>query len=275
MANRRMFARSIICSGRFMRLSLEAQNLYYGLGMDADDDGFAEAYPRLQFGRITEEHLSELASKGFLTILDAEDLVVHIDGWCENNLIRRDRYTPSRYLEKYPQYKQEPAPEQAAQEPVQEESAPEKEASSLVNQGLTQVRLGKDRLSQVSLEEVKKEKENLIQDNLTQEREERAGGCETEAAPTEAGQALKNEETRILSQKKPAYQQYSSDISKNFASFDSDSGKPKDSDTEFLKKKQKSIDLLLNSNYFSKERAAPGKLLPVDKSVDFLCRSCG
>ena len=191
MANRRMFARSIICSGRFMRLSLEAQNLYYGLGMDADDDGFAEAYPRLQFGRITEERLLELENKGFLTILDAEDLVVHIDGWSENNLIRKDRYTPSRYLEKYPQYKQEPAPEQAAQEPVQEEAAPEMEASSLVNQRSPQVRLGKDRLSQVSLEEVNSEKENLIQDNLNQERKERAGAREAEAASLQACQIQK------------------------------------------------------------------------------------
>ena len=220
MANRRMFARSIICSGRFMRLSLEAQNLYYGLGMDADDDGFAEAYPRLQFGRITEEHLSELASKGFLTILDAEDLVVHIDGWSENNLIRRDRYTPSRYLEKYPQYKQEPAPEQAAQEPEQEESAPEKEASSLVNQGLPQVRLGKDRLGKVSLG-----KDSLGQVRSAQDRagEERTGYGERGTLPAGA----REEEQKTAPQKQGEFE------------------------TEYTKKKENAVNMLLNSKYFS------------------------
>ena len=268
MANRRMFARSIVNSGRFLRLSLEAQNLYYGLGMDADDDGFAEAYPRLQFGRITEEHLTELANKGFLTILDPEDLVVHIDGWNENNLIRKDRYTPSRYLEKYPQYKAEPAPEQTAQEPEQVNENAKEDTSSSVDQGLTQVRLGKDRLSKVSKEEVsseelKKEKINLIQDNINQEKKERAGAREAGAGSTQACQIQKNEENEIHSQTKAGFSSISSDIFKNLCSFDSDSEKSQNSDTEFLKKKQKSMDLLLKSDYFSKERAAPWRLQPV------------
>ena len=47
MANRRMFSRSITGSGRFLRLSAQARALYYDLGMEADDDGFAEAYVRM------------------------------------------------------------------------------------------------------------------------------------------------------------------------------------------------------------------------------------
>lgn len=265
MANRRMFARSIICSGRFMRLSLEAQNLYYSLGMDADDDGFAEAFPRVQSGRITEEHLKELAGKGFVTVLDWEDLVVHIDGWSENNLIRKDRYTPSRYLEKYPQYKEEPAPEQniAAQEPVQTEAAPHGEASSLVDPRLTQVRLGKDRLDQVSQEEDNSEKENIIQENINQESLERAGGREAGFAPIRSCQSPESDKNASLTQEKPSYIQISPENSKLFDDFASSPGNPGDLEAEFNQKRRKSMTLLLNSEYFSKERAAPGKLQPV------------
>ena len=265
MANRRMFARSIICSGRFMRLSLEAQNLYYSLGMDADDDGFAEAFPRVQSGRITEEHLKELAGKGFVTVLDWEDLVVHIDGWSENNLIRKDRYTPSRYLEKYPQYKEAPAPEQniAAQEPVQTEAAPHGEASSLVDPRLTQVRLGKDRLDQVSQEEDNSEKENIIQENINQESLERAGWREAGFAPIRSCQSPESDKNASLTQEKPACIHISPENSKLFDDFASPPGNPGDLEAEFNQKRRKSMTLLLNSEYFSKERAAPGKWLPV------------
>ena len=44
MANRRMFSRSITGSGRFLRLSPQARALYYDLGMEADDDGFADGF---------------------------------------------------------------------------------------------------------------------------------------------------------------------------------------------------------------------------------------
>lgn len=265
MANRRMFARSIICSGRFMRLSLEAQNLYYSLGMDADDDGFAEAFPRVQSGRITEEHLKELAGKGFVTVLDWEDLVVHIDGWSENNLIRKDRYTPSRYLEKYPQYKEEPAPEQniAAQEPVQTEAAPHPEASSLVDPRLTQVRLGKDRLDQVSQEEDNSEKENIIQENINQESLERAGGREAGFAPIRSCQSPESDKNASLTQENPSYIQISPENSKLFDDFATAPRNPGDLEAEFNQKRRKSMTLLLNSEYFSKERAAPGKWQPV------------
>ena len=48
MANRRMFARSVTSSGRFLRMSAQARLLYYDLGMEADDDGFAEGFGRLR-----------------------------------------------------------------------------------------------------------------------------------------------------------------------------------------------------------------------------------
>ena len=120
MANRRMFSRSITGSGRFLRLSPQARALYYDLGMEADDDGFAEAYVRMLATGSTEETLMELSDKGFITILDWDDLVVHINGWQENNLIRKDRYTPSRYLTQFPQL----GAEVTVEEPVKKRNRP-------------------------------------------------------------------------------------------------------------------------------------------------------
>lgn len=156
MAARRMFSRTVVCSGRFMRLSVEAQVLYYRLGMEADDDGYAEAYGVLRLSGCSEENLTELEQAGFVTVCDWENLVVYIRHWRKNNLIRADRYNPSIYREVYPMEEQKPqeqksepvsgAPE-AGSEPLHPEQT---EAPFLVDRRLTQVRLGKNRLDQIS-----------------------------------------------------------------------------------------------------------------------------
>ena len=97
MANRRMFSRAITGSGRFLRLSAQARALYYDLGMEADDDGFVEAFVRLRATGAEEVHLRELEQAGLILVLDEYNLVVYIQDWSINNTIRRDRYTPSIY----------------------------------------------------------------------------------------------------------------------------------------------------------------------------------
>lgn len=163
MANRRMFSRTVVCSGRFLRLRVESQVLYYYLGMEADDDGYAEAYGRLGLTGCTEENLKELEKAGFVTVCDWEDLVVYILDWRRNNLIRADRYTPSIYREVYPmenlkplEQKSEPQqPEaEAAEEALpQEETACPTQAPFSDASRLTQVRLGKNRLDKNSLDQ--------------------------------------------------------------------------------------------------------------------------
>lgn len=260
MANRRMFARTITGSGRFLRLSHLAMLLYFALGMEADDDGFAEAFGQLQMVRIPEEYLKELEEKGFVTVLDWEDLVVHIDGWNENNQIRRDRYTPSRYLEKYPQYapeKSEPAPEQ--QSPVQEPEQREvqNEDTLLVDQRLTQysigkVSIGKDSIVQDSEEEIRKEKNNLIQNNINQDKKGKARASDSEAAPA---QSTHSSESERNNQEKPGYTPVSSKNSQEIDDFHSDFHNAAELEQEFNKKRQKSMDLLMNSKYFSNSGA--------------------
>lgn len=96
MAERRMFAKSIVESGRFLRMPVSAQALYFHLGINADDDGFVEAYPVMTLIKSAEDDLRVLAAKGYIKILN-QDLVVLVMDWKENNYIRPDRYHPSIY----------------------------------------------------------------------------------------------------------------------------------------------------------------------------------
>lgn len=97
MANRRMFAKSVIGSARFLRMPPTSRLLYYDLGMQADDDGIVEAFSVMRTTAANEDDLRVLVSKGFVTILDNEDLIAYITDWNTNNTIRQDRYSESRY----------------------------------------------------------------------------------------------------------------------------------------------------------------------------------
>jgi hypothetical protein len=131
MAERRMFAKSIIGSARFLRMPPTSRLLYYDLGMAADDDGIVEAFTVLRTTGAAEDDLRVLAARGFVTILNG-DLVSYIRDWGTNNQIRKDRYHPSMYAELL----------------VKIESGEEVATDGLPvgNQMETEVRLGKDRL---------------------------------------------------------------------------------------------------------------------------------
>ena len=98
MAERRMFARSIIGGARFLRMPATSRLLYYDLGMAADDDGIVEAFAVMRMTGATEDDLRVLISKGFVRILN-EDLVSVILDWKINNYIKNDRYHPSIYAD--------------------------------------------------------------------------------------------------------------------------------------------------------------------------------
>ena len=102
MAQRRMFSKSITNSARFLKLPVTARLLYYDLGMDADDDGFVEAFTVLRTTGASEDDLHILSERGFIKICD-EELVTHINDWEINNQIRKDRYVPSIYKDRLEQ----------------------------------------------------------------------------------------------------------------------------------------------------------------------------
>lgn len=96
MAERRMFAKAIVNSARFLTMPPSSRLLYYDLGMSADDDGIVEAFTVLRMTGAAEDDLKLLITKGFITLLN-DELVCHIADWNLNNQIRKDRYKPSIY----------------------------------------------------------------------------------------------------------------------------------------------------------------------------------
>lgn len=96
MAERRMFAKSVINSARFLTMPPSSRLLYYDLGMAADDDGVVEAFTVMRTTGAADDDLRVLVSKGFVSLLN-DELVAYITDWSTNNQIRKDRYQPSFY----------------------------------------------------------------------------------------------------------------------------------------------------------------------------------
>ncbi|MCC8357973.1 MAG: hypothetical protein LJU34_09160 [Oscillospiraceae bacterium] len=101
MAERRMFARSIISSSRFLSLSRAARLLYYDLGMAADNDGCVEALGVMRMTGAPSKALAELEEMQFITPL-YPGKVYYICEWHRNNQIRPDRYREGLYKSKIP-----------------------------------------------------------------------------------------------------------------------------------------------------------------------------
>jgi hypothetical protein len=96
MAERRMFAKAVIGSGKFLRMPATARLLYYDLGMEADDDGVVEAFRVIRTTGASEDDLKILMARGLVRVLN-DELVTLITDWKVNNYIQRDRYHPSLY----------------------------------------------------------------------------------------------------------------------------------------------------------------------------------
>jgi hypothetical protein len=94
-----MFSKTITNSSQFLMMPQSSQNLYFHLGMNADDDGFCEHFTIMRMTESKPDDLKILQAKGFINLFDDKVLVI-ID-WKENNYLRSDRYTPSKYLEVY------------------------------------------------------------------------------------------------------------------------------------------------------------------------------
>ena len=96
MAERRMFAKTIVLSDAFLDMPLGARCLYMTLGMVADDDGFVNS-PRsvMRQTGATDDDMKILIAKKFVLLF--EDGVIVIKHWRINNYLQKDRYTPTVY----------------------------------------------------------------------------------------------------------------------------------------------------------------------------------
>lgn len=106
MAERRMFAKSIVLSDAFLELSMSAQLTYYYLGMEAYDKGIIRnAQTIAKIYGAGKSDIDELVNNGFL-IEEYEDgyLYYIITHWYENNGIGETAKKRNNY--RYRQWRQ-------------------------------------------------------------------------------------------------------------------------------------------------------------------------
>lgn len=98
MAERRMFAKSIVLSDAFLDMPMSARCLYFTLGMFADDDGFVGSPKSImrQCG-ATIDDLKILLAKRF--VLGFDSGVIVIKHWRMNNYLQNDRHRSTTYVE--------------------------------------------------------------------------------------------------------------------------------------------------------------------------------
>ena len=140
MAERRMFAKTIIDSDAFLEMPQSSQNLYFHFAMRADDDGFINN-PKsiMRLIGCKDDDANILIAKKFL--IPFESGVVVIKHWKIHNYIRNDRYNETKYVE-----------EKSQLEYDENNAYRLTKGIPLVDERLTQVRLGKDRLGKDRLE---------------------------------------------------------------------------------------------------------------------------
>ena len=98
MAERRMFAKSIVDSDAFIDMPMSARLLYYDLGMRADDDGFVNSPKKImRMIGATNDDMNILLMRKF--VIAFESGVVVIKHWRIHNYIQSDRYHPTKYAE--------------------------------------------------------------------------------------------------------------------------------------------------------------------------------
>ena len=98
MAERRMFAKTIIDSDAFLDMPLSTQSLYFHLSMRADDEGFLNNPKKIQrMIGASDDDLKLLIAKKFL--IPFESGIVVIKHWYIHNYIQKDRFKETVYIE--------------------------------------------------------------------------------------------------------------------------------------------------------------------------------
>jgi len=92
---RRMFSPEIVTSDKFLDMPTSCRELYFQLGMAADDDGFVSPRRIMRMVGASEDDLKILIGKKY--VIPFESGVVVVKHWKVNNLVRKDWYRPTTY----------------------------------------------------------------------------------------------------------------------------------------------------------------------------------
>lgn len=161
MAERRMFAKTIIDSDAFLDMPLSTQSLYFHLSMRADDDGFINNPKKIQrMVGCGDDDLKLLMAKRFILVFDSG--VIVIKHWKIHNYIRNDRYKPTLYQEEKAELAEKNSKAYTFKTEVveSENRLGIPDDNRMGYQMDTQVRLGKDRLG-------KDKKKNSVEPSST------------------------------------------------------------------------------------------------------------
>ena len=169
MAERRMFAKTIIDSDAFLDMPLSTQALYFHLSMRADDDGFINNPKKIQrMIGASDDDLKLLIAKKFVLWFDSG--VIVIKHWKIHNYIQKDRYKETVYQE------------EKALLSVKDNNAYTMDTGCI--QGgyrlETQVRLGKDSIGKDSIDKSKKRFSPPTLEEVKSYCQERSNGVDAE-----------------------------------------------------------------------------------------------
>ena len=145
MAERRMFAKTIVTSDAFLDMPATTRCLYFTLAMFADDDGFVNS-PKsiMRQSGASEDDLKILFTKRY--ILGFDSGVIVIKHWKIHNLIQKDRYKETTYLEEKAQLVLDD--KKAYTEAISKKETP---CIQSVSKTETQVSIGKDSIGKDSI----------------------------------------------------------------------------------------------------------------------------
>ena len=155
MAEKRMFAKTVIDSDAFLDMPLSTQALYFHLSMRADDDGFINNPKKIQrMIGCSDDDLKVLIAKAF--IIPFESGIVVIKHWKIHNYIRKDTYRETVYQEEKAML--EVKDNKAYTLSVDGSSTAR---GRLVDDTLTQNRIDKNRIGQNSIDKYSQEQTDL------------------------------------------------------------------------------------------------------------------
>lgn len=152
MAERRMFAKTIIDSDAFLELPFNSQLLYFHLAMRADDEGFVNKVKTImRMIGLSDDDIIPLFDKKFLIPFSSG--VVVIKHWKIHNYVRKDTFTETKYKDERSllEYDENKAWRLVDNEPLQSRGR-------AVDEPSTQVSIGKVSTGKVRIGKVRREK---------------------------------------------------------------------------------------------------------------------
>lgn len=169
MANKRMFAMTIVDSDAFLNMPPSTQNLYFALGMRADDEGFINGPEKIvRICKAKRSDLEMLIELRFLIKFDSG--IVCIKHWMMNNYIADARIKPTVYQDEKKQL--EIKANKSYTERIQNA---DKKHASLDQCSVVEIRLDQNRLDEeaekpkLAAEEIKRRMEEIRKKPFTEQ----------------------------------------------------------------------------------------------------------